>query len=56
MIDPVALSKSHWVSLCRNAELSAEKQTPEIDPWVAGCVKDGRRMAETAKRAWFTTA
>ena len=33
-----------------------QKRTPEIKAAIAACVKDGSRMAETAKRAWFTTA
>ena len=29
---------------------------PDITDAIAACVRDGRRTAETAKRAWFTTA
>ena len=28
----VAFAESHWVSLCRDADLSADKQMPEINP------------------------
>jgi len=31
-------------------------QTPDITAAIAACVRDGSRMAKTAKRAWFTTA
>ena len=30
------------------------KTLADMNPRIAGCVRDRRRMAETAKRAWFT--
>ncbi|WP_416877542.1 hypothetical protein [Litorimonas sp.] len=33
-----------------------DSRTPEIKAAVSGSVRDRRRMAKTAKRAWFTIA
>jgi len=35
---------------------SRESRTPDLTAAIAACVRDGRRMAKTAKRAWFTRA
>ena len=43
-------------SVCRATELSELALKPDIKAAIAACVRDGRRMAETVKRAWFTTA
>ena len=43
-------------NVCRATELSGLALKPDITAAIAACVRDGRRMAETAKRAWFTTA